>query len=76
MKTRTARIGPKMRQAADYVSRHPGCSKLDVARDLTNDPRANPHGHGQYDTIDKAIAAGLIVAERIGNRYSLTSPST
>jgi len=73
--TTATRIGPKMRQAAEYVSRHPGCSKLDVARDLTNDPRASATNHGQYDTIDKAISAGLIVAVRIGNRYSLTVPS-
>lgn len=54
------RIGPKMAQATDYVSRHPGCAMLPVARYV------GPHGSIKfgYRTVRRAIKAGLIQAER------------
>lgn len=57
---RTHRIGPRMEQAASYVASHPGCYKVDVAREV------GPHGSLRYGyrTVDRAIAAGLIHAQR------------
>lgn len=51
-----------MLAVAAYVRSHPGCSKCDVARAVCVDNRS----------IDRAIAAGLIRADRPGRyRYKL-----
>lgn len=60
-------IGPKMAAAAAFVSTHPGCTKLKVARQV------GPYGSLRYgyEIVDRAIAAGLIEAYRSGRRYEL-----
>jgi hypothetical protein len=65
------RIGPQMESAVAYVSNHPGCSKWAVAR-YTN-PRACGRNNAiAYGPVNRAIAAGLIVARSgKGNAYAL-----
>lgn len=66
------RIGHKMLQAAAFVTENPGCTKRDVVRDIAPDKLVMCHG---YNIVDRAIRAGLIVAERLpSGRYSLTRP--
>jgi hypothetical protein len=67
------KVGANMQAVADYVAAHPGCSKLDAAKAITHSAAASATNHGQYESIDKAIRAGLIRAERHGNRYALYS---
>jgi len=64
-----------MRRAINYVAAHPGCSKIDVARDLL--PLALGYNNAwAYGPVNRAIAAGLIVAGRgRGNAYSLRVPA-
>lgn len=52
----TNRIGPRMREAVEYIADHPGCSAVDVARHV------GPHGSTQYGyrTVHRCIAAGLV----------------
>jgi hypothetical protein len=60
------RIGPRMRELADIVSAMPGCSKSAALRaaDLPT------FGLGSGRSLNRAIAAGLIIVER-GNPYLL-----
>lgn len=48
--TSPRRIGPVMLAIETYVRQHPGSSRADVAKALSTD----------YQTIDRAIRAGLI----------------
>jgi len=62
------RIGPRMQAAQTYVATNPGCTKLAVAESV------GPYGSRRYGyrIVDRAIAAGLIHAERHPDgRYSL-----
>lgn len=62
------RIGPRMAEAAAYVTRNPGCAILPVAKYV------GPHGSIAcgYATVHRAIRAGLIDAERLpSGRYVL-----
>jgi hypothetical protein len=63
------RIGPRMLDAVRYVAAHPGCAILPVAE------YCGPFGSRKYgyQTVHRAIRAGLIVVARAGRgRYSLT----
>lgn len=65
-----------MQAAADYVARHPGCCKLDVALGaVQNRPGSRDMG-ALYDPINRAIRAGLIVTRRGSrrDRYYLYTP--
>ena len=50
------RIGPRMREALEYISEHPGCPAVDVARDV------GPNGSTRYGyrTVHRCISAGLV----------------
>lgn len=64
------RVGPRMQRAADYVALHPSCKKIDPARYV------GPHKSLQYgyQTVNRAIRAGLVLAVRLDNgRYALTA---
>lgn len=68
-------VGPRMKQAVAYVATHPHCSIIDVARHISplhTQPERN-WAYG-YNPVHRAIAAGLIDAMRVGNRYYLTIP--
>lgn len=54
------RIGPRMRQVADYVSAVPGCSKREATRAVG--AYYNEY-HGERGPVERAIDAGLIIAE-------------
>jgi hypothetical protein len=56
----TKRIGPMMQAVQDYVARHPGCSKLEVARyAVARNPYARDMG-AIYGPVNRALDAGLI----------------
>lgn len=60
---------PRMFEAVEYVRSNPGCPKLHVAEHV------GPHGSRKfgYQTVDRAIKAGLIEAERLpSGTYRLT----
>lgn len=62
------RIGPRMQEAAEFVRENPGCAKLPVAEYV------GPYGSRRYgyETVNRAIRAGLIRAERTkSGRYRL-----
>lgn len=66
-------IGPKMWRAVSIVQTHPGCSKLFVARQLHPACANGSNNALGYDPINRAIKAGLIIAEHLKNgSYSLT----
>jgi hypothetical protein len=70
---RPTRIGPKMRAVVDFVRRNPGCTKLAAAKWAWGlvGVRALRMSY-MYGPVDRAIAAGLIVAERTkGGAYAL-----
>lgn len=56
----TARTAPMMYGVASYVAANPGCPKLHAAEYV------GPNGSRRYGyrTVDRAIKAGLIRAER------------
>lgn len=68
MEKKRVRIGPRMREAADFVRSNPGCAILPVAEAV------GPHGSRAfgYRTVHRAIDAGLIQADWKANRYVLT----
>ena len=55
------RVGYRMRELADIVSAWPGCSKADALRAAGLPTR----GMGSGRELSRAIAAGLIVVERV-----------
>ena len=56
----------------DFVQRNPGCTKMDVARIVTRNPRRSPSK--QYDVVNTAIKYGWIKAAKLSSgRYSLTT---
>lgn len=63
-------FGPKMQAAVSFVASNPGCAILPVAEAI------GPNGSRKYGyaAVHRAIRAGLIRAERIRGRYSLTVP--
>ena len=63
--------GNKMKAAVEFVRNNPGCTKLAPAEAV------GPNGSRRYGyaTVDRCIRAGLIVAERLNNRYALTVAS-
>ncbi len=68
----TKRIGPKMQAVVDYVAAHPGASKLEAGQAAWGSSRRLRMSR-LYGPVNRAIAAGLIEAERLkGSRYSLT----
>jgi len=64
------RIGHKMAIAACYVARDPGCTKRDAAEAAM----AGNSLRSGYAIVDRAIAAGLIVAYNQGSYYALYTP--
>lgn len=68
----TARVGPRMREAAAYVAANPGVAILPVAEHV------GPNGSRKYGyaTVHRAIAAGIIVGTRSRRtgRYTLNVP--
>lgn len=62
------RVGPRMEQAAAYVRMYPGCPMLHAARYCAPHRAALSYG---YRTVHRAVHAGMIRAERVGNRYWL-----
>jgi len=62
------RVGAKMLMATGYVAAFPGTAKYQPA------VYAGPNGSTQfgYAIVDRAIGAGLIEAELLPSRYSLT----
>lgn len=69
-----SRPGPKMLAAIDHVRRNPGGPKISTA--LYCAPYGETDQPGLrfgYRVVDRAIAAGLLNAERLpGGSYSLT----
>lgn len=63
---------PYKQTIIDYVAKHPGCTKLDVACHVTRHPRRTPSK--QYSIVNTAIRHGWIMAVRHGNRYALYVP--
>ena len=61
------RIGPRMSRVVDVVRSNPGCAKIVPARAVA------PNGSLMYgyQSVNRAIRAGLIRSERKGNRYAL-----
>ena len=55
------RVGYRMRELADIVSAMPGCSKADALRAAG----LPTQGMGSGREMNRAIAAGLIVVERV-----------
>ena len=77
------RIGPQMQYATTIVARNPGCSKKFVAEIISplNDPRKNAQVDQNwklgYDPVNRAIAAGLIRAEKLpSGTYRLFASET
>ncbi len=68
------RIGPKMRAVVEYVKANPGATKLAAGEAAWGSSRRLRMGR-LYGPVNRAIEAGLIDAERAGNRYSLTVAS-
>ncbi len=70
------RIGPRMQMAIDYVGRHDGCCKWDVAKAITPLSRyglkCECNNALGYNPINRAIRAGLIRAKWDGHKYSLS----
>jgi|OM-RGC.v1.032392763 hypothetical protein len=70
-RTKTRRLtpenAPRMADAVQYVFFNEGCPKLHVAEHV------GPNGSRRfgYQTVDRAIKAGLINARWVGNRYEL-----
>lgn len=63
------RIGPRMLDVVRFVANHQGCAKLPAA-EYVGPNRSRQFG---YRTVDRAIRAGLVQAERLANRtYRLT----
>jgi hypothetical protein len=62
------RIGPRMQEAVAIVAANPGCNKLFVAK------RVGPNGSTKYgyDTVNRALAHGLITCADVPGIYSLT----
>lgn len=58
----TKRVGPRMRQATEYVAAHPGTNKKEVAK-AVSPILATSLMHG-YMSVNRAIVAGLIHAHR------------
>jgi hypothetical protein len=63
------RIGKCMQDVESYVYSHPGCPKLHPAEAV------GPNGSRKYgyETVNRAIRAGLVRAEWCGNKYKLFS---
>ena len=61
---------PYTSSVVNYVSNHPGCSKMDVDRFVTRNPLRNPNK--QYYIVNTAIRNGHIKAEYKRGRYYLT----
>lgn len=59
-------------KAVSFVSRNPGCTKFDLAKYLTRDPRRCPSK--QYYLVNTQIRLKNIVAVRRGNVYALYVP--
>jgi hypothetical protein len=57
-----ARIGPKMRAIRDAVSAMPGCAKEEAVQAVDGYMPSS----GRYRPLDRALRAGLIVADRPG----------
>lgn len=55
-----------------FVSRNPGCSKMDVARYCTSNPRRNPSR--QYYIVNTALRNGWIVGVWNSGRWKLYVP--
>jgi hypothetical protein len=72
MTRRRAAWSPYRDMVVAYVRSHPGCSKLDVARHVTRDPRRTPSK--QYYIVDTAIRHGWIVGIYTRGRYLLYAP--
>lgn len=66
------KIGHKMEAVEWFVRKNPGCTKLDAGRYAWGRPGAEGNMGFLYNPVDRAIRAGLIKAEWMGNRYSLT----
>lgn len=70
------RVGPKMRMVTWYVYRHPGCPKLHAAEFAAPGADKGTPGIGYgYASVDRAIRAGLVTADRTRGKYSLTLTS-
>jgi hypothetical protein len=59
----TIRKGARMIEAADFVTRNPGVTKMAVAKDIG----PNQSLRFGYSIVGRAIAAGMIQARRSGN---------
>ena len=71
-KLETPRIGPKMTMVAWYVWRHPGCVKYHAAEFAAPGADKGSPGIGfGYASVNRAVSAGLVRAERKGTRYAL-----
>jgi hypothetical protein len=68
MNDRKPGIGPMMRAVAEYVSAVPGCSKRGAT--IAVGAYYN-HYYGFDGPVDRAIRAGLIIADIAPNRYRL-----
>jgi hypothetical protein len=60
------RVGSKMSEAAEWVTRNPGITKWEAAMYATRNERAGSVRSG-YAAVDRAIKAGIIKAHRCAN---------
>jgi hypothetical protein len=65
------RIGPQMQRVIEIVRSNPGCSKKFVAERISPHPVPEKNWALGYAPVNRAIAAGLVAAERKGNTYNL-----
>lgn len=64
---------PYKEMVVGFVADNPGCSKMDVARRVTRDPRRNPYK--QYHIVNTALRNGWIIAMPFtGKAYALYTP--
>jgi DNA-binding IscR family transcriptional regulator len=64
------RIGPRMAEALDYITRNPGCAKLHAASALSG--RYPGTSAFAFRPVNRLIQAGMVVARKgKGNAYAL-----
>ena len=62
-------LGPQMLAAAYYVSNHPGCAILPVAKNIHIGAEQGTNNALGYDPVHRAMRAGLIYDSPAGVTY-------
>lgn len=60
---------PYKNKVIDFVTRHPGCTKMDVAKAVTRSPRCPPSK--QYYIVNTALRNGWIAGTFSSGRWHL-----